>query len=99
MFLSERVDAQRAEEFGLANRVVPDAQLRETAYAIAASLAEGPAMAFGHMKDNLDHAMMSGFLDSLDYEAENMVRTARALDHKEAVRAFVEKRKAAFPGL
>lgn len=43
------------------------------------------------MKDNLDHAMMSGFLDSLDYEAENMVRTARTLDHKEAVRAFVEK--------
>jgi enoyl-CoA hydratase/carnithine racemase len=98
MFLSERVDAQRAEDFGLVNRVVPDAELRETAYAIAASLAEGPAIAFGHMKDNLDHAMMSGFLDSLDYEAENMVRTARTLDHKEAVRAFVEKRKAAFAG-
>jgi enoyl-CoA hydratase/carnithine racemase len=98
MFLSVRVDAQRAEALGLVNRVVPDAELRETAFAIAASLAEGPAIAFGHMKDNLDHAMMSGFLDSLDYEAENMVRTARTLDHKEAVRAFVEKRKAAFAG-
>ena len=98
MFLSERVDAQRAEALGLVNRVVPDAELREIAFAIAASLAEGPAIAFGHMKDNLDHAMMSGFLDSLDYEAANMVRTARTLDHKEAVRAFVEKRKAAFAG-
>jgi enoyl-CoA hydratase/carnithine racemase len=98
MLLSERVDARRAEALGLVNRVVPDAELRETAFAIAASLAEGPAIAFGHMKDNLDHAMMSGFLDSLDYEAENMVRTARTLDHKEAVRAFVEKRKAAFAG-
>ena len=98
MFLSERVDAQRAEALGLVNRVVPDAQLRETAFAIAASLAEGPVIAFSHMKDNLDHAMMNGFLDSLDHEAENMIRTARTLDHKEAVRAFVEKRKAAFAG-
>jgi enoyl-CoA hydratase/carnithine racemase len=98
MLLSERVDAQRAEALGLVNRVVPDAELRDTAFAIAASLAEGPAIAFGHMKDNLDHAIMSGFLDSLDYEAANMVRTARTLDHKEAVRAFVEKRKAAFAG-
>ena len=50
------------------------------------------------MKDNLDHAMMSGLLDSMDYEAANMVRSARTLDHKEAVHAFVEKRKAAFAG-
>ena len=84
MFLSERVDAQRAEALGLVNRVVPDAELRQAAFALAASLAEGPAIAFGHMKDNLDHAMMSGFLDSLDFEAANMVRTARTLDHKEA---------------
>jgi enoyl-CoA hydratase/carnithine racemase len=98
MLLSERVDAPRAEALGLVNRVVPDAELREIAFAIAASLAEGPAIAFGHMKDNLDHAMLNGFLDSLDHEAENMVRTARTLDHKEAVRAFVEKRKAAFAG-
>ena len=98
LLLSERVDAQRAEALGLVNRVVPDVELRETAFATAASLAEGPAIAFGHMKDNLDHAMMSGLLDSMDYEAANMVRSARTLDHKEAVRAFVEKRKAAFAG-
>jgi enoyl-CoA hydratase/carnithine racemase len=98
MFLSERVEARRAEAIGLVNRVVPDAQLRETALAMAVSLAEGPALAFGRMKDNLDHAMLNGLLDSLDFEAENMVRTARTLDHKEAVRAFVEKRKAAFAG-
>jgi enoyl-CoA hydratase/carnithine racemase len=55
MFLSERVDAQRAEALDLVNRVVTDTELRETAFAIAASLAEGPAIAFGHMKNNLDH--------------------------------------------
>ena len=44
------------------------------------------------------HAMTSDFLESMDQEAENMVRSARTTDHKEAVRAFVEKRKPAFAG-
>lgn len=98
MFLSERIDAQRAEALGLVNRVVPDRDLRETAFALAASLAEGPRIAFGLMKDNLDQAATSTFLESLDYEAENVVRTEQTLDHKEGVRAFAEKRKPAFEG-
>jgi enoyl-CoA hydratase/carnithine racemase len=98
MFLSERIDARRAEALGLVNRVVSDAELRETAFALAKSLAEGPSIALAGMKDNLDHAVTSGFLDSLDQEAENMVRAARTADHKEAVRAFIDKRKPAFSG-
>jgi len=98
MFLSERIDARRCETLGLVNRVVPDAELRETAFALAKSLAEGPSIALGYMKDNLDHALTSDFLDSMDREAEKMVRAARTTDHKEAVRAFIDKRKPAFSG-
>ncbi len=98
MFLSERIDARRGETLGLINRVVPDAELRDAAFALAKSLAEGPSIALAGMKDNLDHAVTSGFLDSLDQEAENMVRAARTADHKEAVRAFIDKRKPAFSG-
>jgi enoyl-CoA hydratase/carnithine racemase len=98
MFLSERIDARRCETLGLVNRVVPDAELRDTAFAIAKSLAEGPSIALACIKDNLDHAMTSDLLESMDQEAENMVRSARTTDHKEAVRAFVEKRRPAFAG-
>jgi enoyl-CoA hydratase/carnithine racemase len=98
MFLSERIDARRCEALGLVNRVVPDAELREAAFALAKSLAEGPSLAFAGMKDNLDHAVTSEFLDSMDQEADNMVRSARTTDHKEAVRAFIDKRKPAFAG-
>ena len=98
MFLSERIDARRCETLGLVNRVVPDAELRETAFALAKSLAEGPSIALARIKDNLDHAVNSDFLDSMDQEAENMVRSARTTDHKEAVRAFIDKRKPAFVG-
>lgn len=99
MFLSERIDAPRAEALGLVNRVVPDADLHETAFTVAASLAQGPTIAFGCMKDNLDHAVTSGLLESMDYEAENLIKTQQTLDHMEGVRAFAEKRKPAFKGL
>jgi enoyl-CoA hydratase/carnithine racemase len=98
MFLSERLDARRCEALGLVNRVVPDAELRDAALALAKVLAEGPSLAFGRIKDNLDHALSSGLLESLDHEAENLVRSAQTSDHKEAVRAFVEKRKPSFNG-
>jgi enoyl-CoA hydratase/carnithine racemase len=98
MFLSERIDARRCETLGLVNRVVPDAELREAAFALAKSLAEGPSIALARIKDNLDHAVNSEFLASMDQEAENMVRSARTTDHKEAVRAFIDKRKPAFVG-
>jgi enoyl-CoA hydratase/carnithine racemase len=98
MFLSERIDARRCETLGLVNRVMPDTELRETAFALAKSLAEGPSIALVRMKDNLDHALTSDILESMDQEAENMVRAARTTDHKEAVRAFVDKRKPVFGG-
>jgi enoyl-CoA hydratase/carnithine racemase len=98
LFLSERLDARRCEQLGLVNRVVPDAALHEAAFDMARSLAQGPAIAFGFMKDNLDHALTSDFLSSLDHEADRMVRSAMTVDHKEAVRAFVEKRRPTFQG-
>jgi enoyl-CoA hydratase/carnithine racemase len=98
MFLSERIDARRCETLGLVNRVVPDADLRETAFVLARSLAEGPSIALAYIKDNLDAAVTADFLQSLDQEAENMVRAARTTDHKEAVHAFIDKRKPTFTG-
>jgi enoyl-CoA hydratase/carnithine racemase len=98
MFLSERLDARRCEAFGLVNRVVPDDQLRSSALELAKQLADGPPIALGYIKDNLDHALTSDLLSSMDLEAEHMVRSARTTDHNEAVRAFVEKRKPVFHG-
>jgi enoyl-CoA hydratase/carnithine racemase len=98
MFLSERIDARHAEALGLLNRVVSDTELREAALLLANSMAHGPPIAYACIKDNLDHAVTAGFLESLDHEAQNMVRTARTLDHSEAARAFVEKRAPVFHG-
>jgi enoyl-CoA hydratase/carnithine racemase len=92
MFLSERIDARRAEALGLVNRVVPDADLRAEAFAMARTLANGPGSAYAAIKDNLDLALSADFLTSLDHEAENMVTAGGTEQHAEAVKAFIEKR-------
>lgn len=98
MFSGERVDAARAERLGLFNRVVPDASLREEAFAFARSLANGPRLALAAMKDNLDEALRIDFDAALVQEARRLVPASRSADHREAVRAFVEKRPPVFQG-
>jgi enoyl-CoA hydratase/carnithine racemase len=98
MFTAERVDAERCERIGLVNRIVPDDELQAEAFEFAKSLANGPRVALRNMKDNLDDALHIDYPTALYREAERLVQASRTEDHKEAVRAFVEKRKAVFVG-
>jgi 2-(1,2-epoxy-1,2-dihydrophenyl)acetyl-CoA isomerase len=96
MFTAERIDAARGERLGLFNRVVPGDRLAEESFALAKRLATGPREALALMKDNLDDVAQLDFLAALDGEAERLIRAAQSDDHKEAVRAFVEKREPVF---
>jgi enoyl-CoA hydratase/carnithine racemase len=96
MFTGEKVEAKRAEAIGLVNRVVPDARLHDEAFALAKSVAEGPAVALRYMKDNLDEALAFDFATARDHEAVRLIKSAGTADHREAVAAFIEKRKPVF---
>lgn len=96
LLLSEKVDAARCLDLGLFNRVVPDADLQEAAFAWARQLAQGPALAQALAKDNLDDAAMLPFAEALDGEAERLIQASLDSDHAEAVRAFIEKRRPQF---
>lgn len=98
MFAGDRVDAARCEAIGLVNRVVPDDRLQADAFALAKSLAEGPRLALRYMKDNLDEALLFDFETARDHEAERLIRLTTTADHKEAVQAFIDKRKPQFTG-
>src|SRR5215471_1473533 len=98
MFTAERVDAERCERIGLVNRVADDGKLGDEAFALAKSLAQGPRVALRNMKDNLDDALHIDYATALHREAERLVQASRTADHKEAVQAFVEKRKPVFVG-
>jgi 2-(1,2-epoxy-1,2-dihydrophenyl)acetyl-CoA isomerase len=95
---AELIGADRALEIGLVNQVVDDAALLDEAKKIATRYAEGPGMSFSLIKQNLLHAESASFADSLDHEAETQVTAMLTEDHKEAVAAFLGKRKGNFKG-
>ncbi|HLG80669.1 MAG TPA: enoyl-CoA hydratase [Bradyrhizobium sp.] len=98
MFTAEKVDAERCERIGLVNRVVPDDELQPAAFALAKAMAEGPTLALRYMKDNLDEALSFDFATARDQEAERLIRLTTTADHREAVQAFIDKRKPVFGG-
>lgn len=97
-FTAERVDARRCEAMGIVNRVVPDEQLQAETTALARQLASGPTVAYALMKENLDRALREDLPTCLAHEARGTVASFQTEDHREAVRAFVEKRKPEFRG-
>jgi 2-(1,2-epoxy-1,2-dihydrophenyl)acetyl-CoA isomerase len=80
------------------NRVVPDAQLEEETQGLAARLANGPRVALRYMKRNMNAAETGSLKDCLDLEAWHHTRTGFTEDHREAARAFVDKREPVFRG-
>lgn len=96
MFTAARVGAEECMRIGLVNRVFDDDALMAETMAAARALAAGPRAALAGIKDNLDRALDTDFLAALDAEADVLVRAARTGDHREAVRAFVEKRPPRF---
>jgi 2-(1,2-epoxy-1,2-dihydrophenyl)acetyl-CoA isomerase len=97
-FTGRPVDADEALSLGLVNRVVPDEQLHDVTMELARSLAHGPAVALALMKRNMNCAESGGLAELLDMEAAHQVHTGRTEDHREAAKAFVEKRAPVFAG-
>jgi 2-(1,2-epoxy-1,2-dihydrophenyl)acetyl-CoA isomerase len=97
-YTADILDAPQALALGLVNRVVPDAQLEEETQALAGKLARGPRVALRYMKRNMNAAEAGTLKDSLDLEAWHHTRTGFTEDHKEAAKAFVDKREPVFRG-
>jgi len=96
--LSDRVSADEALRLGLANWVVEPDQLMTKTLEIARRLANGPTVAYRYMKENLNRAMAGEVEDCLDLEATHHVHCGQTEDHREATKAFVEKREPVFKG-
>jgi 2-(1,2-epoxy-1,2-dihydrophenyl)acetyl-CoA isomerase len=97
--LPDKIDALEAERLGLVNRVVEADALEKETQAMAQRLAHGPSIAYRYMKENINRALEGGELgDCLDLEATHHVHTSLTRDHRNAVTAFVEKRKPVFEG-
>ena len=97
-FLGDVIDAAEAHRLGLVNRVVPADQLDAESNAWAARIAHGPLTSYRYMKANVNLATHADFRTLLDREPETHLRCGQTEDHKEGVRAFLDKRAPKFTG-
>lgn len=89
--------AEQALNMGLVSEVVPDAELDARAVAVARSLADGPTIALGYIKENLNFAEQGNSLNEvLRHESLRHIRCAMTEDHREGAMAFFEKRSPHF---
>lgn len=96
--LSPVLGAREALALGMVTRVVADADIDTAAHELATSLARGPSVALGYIKRNINNAEHLSLEACFDGEAIHHTRAGETADHKEAAKAFVEKRKPTFQG-
>lgn len=97
-YTARRVQADEALQLGIFNQVVADEELANATRELALHIASGPPVALGYMKENINRAVTGDLRSCLAMEADRMTRCAATTDHKEAVRAFMEKRQPTFSG-
>ena len=97
-FTGRRIQSDECLELGLFNQVVPDEKLEESTTELARQIASGPPIAMGYMKENINRSLELDLRGALAQEADRLMRCAQTNDHKEAVKAFMEKRPPVFQG-
>ncbi|HXH81246.1 enoyl-CoA hydratase/isomerase family protein [Nocardioides sp.] len=98
LYFPSTIPAEEALTLGLANQVVPSADLEGTVNTLAARLAAGPTLAFAAIRRSVAYSSQHSFADSLANEGRMMNLTGATEDHATAVAAFVAKEKPVFHG-
>ncbi|RKO63754.1 Enoyl-CoA hydratase/carnithine racemase [Caldibacillus debilis GB1] len=96
--LGEAVSAEKAVDLGLASRVIPAASWEKEIRDFAEKVASLPTRAIALMKHCLQKTFETPLPQMLEYEAAAQKAAGRTTDHREGIRAFLEKRKARFSG-
>jgi 2-(1,2-epoxy-1,2-dihydrophenyl)acetyl-CoA isomerase len=99
LMLTNRVlSAEEALDWGIVNRVVADAEVLDTARALALDLARGPTLAYGAVKTLLNGSFEQTLESQMELEARAISELSVSADGQEGIDAFMHKRKPQFTG-
>lgn len=98
VFTGELLDADRAADLGLFNRVYPAEEFDERANELIDEIASGPTVALRTSKRLLEQGTESSLEQAMTNEAAAQAAVFETRDHREGVEAFAEKRKPEFEG-
>ena len=98
LMLGEKVTAADAERFGLANRVVADDAVVDTAMGWAETLAKGPRLAISMTKRMIQNELTMDVVSAIESEAQAQALLLQGKDHRAFYEAFKEKREPRFTG-
>lgn len=98
MLLGQALDASAALAAGIADEVVPQAELEARAEQLAARIAAGPTGAYGSFKRLIDEALAAPLETQLESERRAFLAATRTADFREGAAAFLAKREPVFRG-
>jgi len=98
LFTSRMIDGEEAGRIGLANRVLPQAEILETTRAVAAEIAENAPLAVRAVKQALRRTENASIEDQLQFEASEQAKNFESADAREGIAAIREKRAPRFSG-
>ncbi len=92
LFAADIIDAKEAERIGLVNKVVPHENLKDATKAFVDKLLEKPQSALGMTKSLIYRSLSTDLPAQLELEAFAISTAFKTEEHKEAVKAFLDKR-------
>jgi enoyl-CoA hydratase/carnithine racemase len=98
LLTGELIDAARARELGLINRVVPEAELDAAVAALAGQIAGKSPLTLAIGKEAFYRQAEMGLDDAYAYVSEVMARNMLARDAAEGIDAFLAKRTPVWTG-
>lgn len=98
IFTADRINAKKAYEIGLVNRVVQPDELMDECKDIASSISKNAPLAVQHAKKAINEGSDIQIDEAMKIEAKEFKECFKTEDHKEGLKAFIEKNEPKFKG-